>query len=102
MKMSSLALGKIRLATKRSSFVENKRRKIAYNTFRWTLVALINRTLSSLRQLSILCFDGIKGRQNATCALWMYHHLAIKHGKPLFGTVNGLPEGGRFKNLLLR
>jgi hypothetical protein len=54
-KIWSMALGKVRLATKRSSFVGNKRLKMASNTSGWTLVALISRILPSLQRLLTLC-----------------------------------------------
>jgi hypothetical protein len=50
-----MALGKVRLATKGSNFVGNKRLNMASNTSGWTLVALISRILPSLQRLLTLC-----------------------------------------------
>jgi hypothetical protein len=82
---------------------------MAYNTSRWTLVALISQILLSLQQLLILCSTSIKMQRNAICTLQMYQRLAMMqmfkqtraHRKRIFEIVNGLLEAKRFKNLLL-
>jgi hypothetical protein len=105
-----VALATVDLATTRLSFVENKRLEMAYNTSGWTLVVLISRMLSSLRQLLTRCSAGIEMRRNAMCTSRMCQPLAMTqmfrqsraHENRLSGIVGGSLEAGRFKNLLLQ
>jgi len=104
-----VALVKVRVATKRSSFVESRLPRMVSCTSRWTLVALTSRILPSLQQRLILCSAGIKMQRNATHISRMYQHLVTRqifrqtraHRKRLFRRADGLLEDGRFKNLLL-
>jgi predicted DNA repair protein MutK len=97
-----MVLGKARLATRRSSFEENKQLNMTYNTSGLTLGVLISPALLTL------CSTGIKMRRNATYTSRTYRHLAKTetfsqaraYGKRLSGIASCLLEAGCFNNIL--
>src|ERR1700712_4156275 len=92
----------------RSGSVENKLKAMAYNFFGLIPVVLTNRAAPSSQKLSILCFDGIEKRPNATFTCQMFlcivviGMIASLRGSQLFWRVDGLLVAGRFKSLLPR
>src|SRR6266702_3648954 len=102
-----MALAKTSQAMRRSSSVEDKLDKIAYNIFGLIPVVSTKQTRLNFRKLSTLCFTGIATQPDVMSIYQMFRQLSGKQasipsslGSPLFGEADGSLGVGRSKNSL--